>query len=254
MRVASDIFMTCSNLVILTTGLSGSSVVTALLAKGGYWTGDDTIYKNNASGNYETHENSRLVALNDQLLSELGIQLNNSSWYSCELFEVIAGAVDKIELTPYLEFINYCQNQGKWIWKDPRLWITMGFWGELLIQHKVTYVVLSRNPLPLWVSMLNKRQIVGPLELKSAECYARKRLISYLNLNGLPHIAITYDKLIEKPTEEIATLNNALGISLTFEDFKSVYTGKFARKTYSLTRLIKAILIFCKNIHLKEKL
>ncbi len=61
-----------ANAVILTTGLSGSSVVTALLATQGYWLGRNTVFKSTAHDRYDTYENARLVRLNERLFSAVG--------------------------------------------------------------------------------------------------------------------------------------------------------------------------------------
>ena len=69
------------NVIILTTGLSGSSLITGLIAQGGFWCGDTTVYKHNASGRYETYENSRLVELNDLIVKQTGYNFTDSAWY-----------------------------------------------------------------------------------------------------------------------------------------------------------------------------
>ena len=61
------------NVIILTTGISGSSVLTGFLAKSGLWIGDETVYKDNITGKYETYENKKLVDLNDELIDEGGL-------------------------------------------------------------------------------------------------------------------------------------------------------------------------------------
>ena len=62
------------NVIILTTGISGSSVITGLLAKSGLWTGDETIFKDNITGTYETYGNKKLVELNESLFKEAGLR------------------------------------------------------------------------------------------------------------------------------------------------------------------------------------
>ena len=67
------------NVIILTTGISGSSVITGLLAKSGLWAGDDTVFKDNITGKYETYENQKLVNLNTSLLKEVGLEFEGES-------------------------------------------------------------------------------------------------------------------------------------------------------------------------------
>ena len=47
------------NTIILTSGLTGSSVLTGLLARGGFWAGDRTAKKKD----YDTFENEELIRL-----------------------------------------------------------------------------------------------------------------------------------------------------------------------------------------------
>jgi len=55
------------NVIILTHGVSGSSVFAALLGRAGYWLGSETVQK----PDYDTFENAALVALNYELLHVL---------------------------------------------------------------------------------------------------------------------------------------------------------------------------------------
>jgi len=239
--------MTTSNIVVLTTGLSGSSVVTGFLAQKEYWLGDKTIFKSNASGHYETYENERLVELNDQLLATLGIELNESSWYDADLFERIQKSSKEVDTKEFIEFINYCQQHGKWIWKDPRLWITIGFWRELLQNHDIKYIVISRQPISLWVSLMNKRQIVSYSTLKISERSSHNRIIRYLSDCDFPSVTINYDKLVEHPQTEINKLNYFLNANFTLKMFSDLYKGKVGGKTFSKKSFIKAVLIYIKN-------
>ncbi len=246
--------MKSNNVIVLTTGLSGSSVVTGLIAQDGFWLGDKTVFKSNTSGKYETYENSRLIELNDNLLSHLNIKLNESSWYDAKLFKRVEEECSTIDKNEYIEFIRYCQQHGKWIWKDPRLWITINFWEALLTEIKVKYVVLSREPISLWTSMLNKRQIVGFFDLKHAENKSNKLIVNYLSNKNKPFISVSYDQLVEYPQKEISRLNIFLGTSLTLADFEHVYTGVIGSKTFKYKSFVKAILIYIKNLHLVKRL
>jgi hypothetical protein len=246
--------MKLNNLIILTTGLSGSSVVTGLIAQDGYWLGDETAFKSNASGHYETYENKRLIALNDELLVLLNIQLDESSWYNAELFNRVVNETKTIDKSKFIDFINYCQQHDRWIWKDPRLWLTLGFWTELLRECDVNFIVITRQPLSLWVSMLNKRQLVGYFELKNLERKSSKRIQDFLASRGLTYSLLNYDQLVEEPQFEIDKLNVFLKSSLGLEDFTQVYHGKIGEKTYDYKKLFKAILIYIKNYHLVNKL
>lgn len=243
-----------NNVVLLTTGLSGSSVITGLIIRAGYWQGDKTIVKANAAGHYDTFENEELVRLNDQLLSDIGIQLTERTWYDQDIYYQIAAKAYEIDLEPYDVFIKKCSEQGRWIWKDPRLWVTFGFWLRLLDRANIHAVILQRDSLSLWVSMLNKRQIVNYFELKKAEKTSSTRLIQQLTYAGISSVEVNYDKLIKHPDVMLRSLNNHLGTCLNLSDLKSVYSGDIGKRTYTIRNLIKATLIYFKNIRHRVKL
>jgi hypothetical protein len=246
--------MSSNNVIVLTTGLSGSSVATGLIAKGGYWLGDKTVFKSNASGHYETYENTRLIELNDELLAFLNIELDESSWYDAKLFNRVTNETDALDKSKFITFIRYCQQHNKWIWKDPRLWLTIGFWSSLLTECEVSFIIISRQPLSLWVSMVNKRQIVNYYELKNSEYKSSKRIQSFLSSKGFTYSLLNYDRLVQEPQLEIDKLNAFLKSSLNIKDFTRVYQGQLGKKTYNYKKLFKAILIYLNNYNLVKKL
>src|SRR5690242_9748399 len=67
--IEGDIAMSTSNsnVIILTSGLTGSSVLTGLIARAGYWTGSQTFKKE-----YDTFENVELIRLNRDLFAAAG--------------------------------------------------------------------------------------------------------------------------------------------------------------------------------------
>ena len=69
------------NVIILTSGVSGSSVLTGLIAKAGYWTGDTTAKKE-----YETYENQELIDLNLRLFKESGFRVEGIPFYDREQY------------------------------------------------------------------------------------------------------------------------------------------------------------------------
>ena len=64
--------MKSHGVIILTSGLSGSSVVSNLISRGGYWTGDSTHQKRD----YNTYENEALIELNQKLFELAGYNGN----------------------------------------------------------------------------------------------------------------------------------------------------------------------------------
>jgi hypothetical protein len=242
-----------SNIIVLTTGLSGSSVVTSFLSRAGYWVGDQTIKKNNESGDYDTYENSRLVQLNCDIINSMFFKYNNDVEYHFRAHLLFEKAIEKIDdKNAYMDFIDYCNSKGNWIWKDPRLWITIGFWHQLLDKTKIKIIIVYRDPLSLWISLLNKRQIVSFSHLKNLEAISREELSKYLKAIGMSYYLMSYDELVKYPEKVIPCVNKYLDTTLSVNDLKIVYKGVVGNKTWNINKLVKSILIYIKNLHLRK--
>jgi hypothetical protein len=233
------------NVIILTTGISGSSVITGFLAKSGFWAGEDTVFKDNITGKYETYENKKLVTLNDALIKEAGIEFDNKSYYdknSRSIFNRIYKETDTIK---YNKFIEECDSHSPWIWKDPRLFLTIGFWKNALDLTNTKVVVLHRNCYELWKSQSIKRIIYSYRYLKDSEEKARQELINYLVSNNFSFISLEYDQFTKDPATHINKLNKFFGIYLKKENWDEIYQPTSKLSQYK--RSILAYLIYIKN-------
>src|SRR5262250_792355 len=105
------------NVIVLTHGWSGSSMLAALLGRAQYWLGDATVEKSD----YDTFENSRLVELNRKMMGELGLTENYEHEFSPETILDLEKRADRLDWSPYREFAEACEARAPWAWKDPRL-------------------------------------------------------------------------------------------------------------------------------------
>jgi len=233
------------NILILTTGLSGSSVVTGLIKQAKYWCGKETEYKNNSTGQYETFENSEFVALNNQLINLSGLIVDDKFWYLPEYRRVFYKLYDEIDLTPFKQFIRECQQHEPWVLKDPKLWITIGFWSRLFDKEQIQCIVLQRRVSNLWLSQVLKRIIYDYKYLMRSEHSSKDSLVVFLKNNNLASIEIIYDDLIDHLDSQLKKLNNYLGTHLTADDWAEVYKPSKIKSGFLLWS--KAILIYLKN-------
>lgn len=233
------------NVIVLTTGISGSSVITGLLAKSGLWAGDDTVFKNNITGKYETYENKKLVDLNDSLIREIGSELEGEAYYDATARGKFDDIYTKIDTTKYDSFIDECNSHSPWVWKDPRLFFTIGFWKNSLDLTNIKVVVLYRNSYELWKSQAIKRIIYSYRYLKNSEEKSRHELLSYLESNNFSFISLEYSQFTNDPVTSINILNKFIGTSLKKENWDEIYRPPGKLSHYKRTLL--AYLIYMKN-------
>lgn len=235
------------NVIVLTTGLSGSSVVTALLARAGFWTGDATVLKETMYERYETHENHELVALNKRLFEELQFSGRYEQEFRAEWATLFDHAHERVDTIPYRSFVEKCRQHEPWIWKDPRLWLTIRFWRHYLDLRQIRFVIVTRDRSQLWTSYILKRQIVSRAFIKRYEDGIMKCIREFLAMESAPFHELSFDALIEQPMETIQSLNAWLGTSLGAPDLEAIYHGPLSRPSRGLADRFKAWLIYAKN-------
>lgn len=232
------------NVVILTSGLSGSSVVTGLLARAGYWIGDSTFKKSD----YDTFENRELIELNLRLFQEAGYKGNYLLEFSPEAMQDIGALAGKIDESAFREFIAKCDRNQPWIWKDPRLWLTIRFWKHLMDLEACSFIVLTRGLMQSWISSTLRRQITSYRYARKYETSIQQSALHFLSENRIPHLDVTYEGLILHPAETIDRLNRYLDTDLGVEDLKAVYHKPlYKNPRSSLAKHMKAMLIYAKN-------
>src|SRR5215831_4557925 len=219
------------NLIILTSGLTGSSVLTGLISQAGYWTGDTTHKKYGMQGNeqYNTYENRELIDLNIRLLRAAGYEGNISTDFSPDLIDRVTELAGSVDVADYRAFLDKCNLHSPWIWKDPRLWVTIRFWNRLTQFTNCRFILLTRGLVQCWVSSTLRRQIRTYRHLKSYETSIANSIASFLEANHLPILRMQYEELILNPAPSIRTLNEYLSSELTLADLQKVYTKPLYR-------------------------
>ena len=232
------------NVVILTSGLTGSSVLTGLICQAGHWAGDKTVVKED----YDTYENKELVDLNLKLIEEAGYSGNYLLEFSDASIQAIAALFGKIDVHPYAAFVAKCRDHRPWIWKDPRLWLTVRFWSKLMDLDDCSFIVLTRGYLQGWISQTLRRQIKSYGFTKSYEKAIVQSVVGFLETNKLPYLSVSYENLVARPAETISALNAHLGTELKIDDLKKVYHKELYREPKSSwLNHAKALLIYIKN-------
>ncbi|HWH70686.1 MAG TPA: hypothetical protein VNT26_14955, partial [Candidatus Sulfotelmatobacter sp.] len=115
------------NIIILTGGLSGSSVLSHLIAREGFWLGDAT-----KEIDYKTYENSQLVDLNVEILNASGYAWKDVMDIPPPSIGQIEQAASRGEGREFSGFVDKCNAQAPWLWKDPRLCYTIYFWKKYI--------------------------------------------------------------------------------------------------------------------------
>lgn len=234
---------TRKNVIILTTGLAGSSVLAGLLGRAGYWLGRETFSKSD----YATHENTELIALNQRLFEVVGYTGNYEMVFDPREPALFSAEDIDLDLTPFQAFISECDDNGPWLWKDPRLWLTVEFWSRLLDLDKIQFVTLTREPMQSWISGTIRRQIQTPAYCRSYIEGITGVIAEFLARHEQVSLELLYEDLLLSPDATIARLNEFLGTDLGLDDLQSVFHGRLGRRQRGFADLMRASLIYAAN-------
>src|SRR6185369_8591823 len=176
-------------------------------------TGEETFRK----ADYDTNENRKLIELNLRLFEAAGYKGNYLLEFSPQALNSIAALHGRIESDPYRSFIKQCDEHQPWIWKDPRLWLTIRFWKDLLDLDQCQFILLTRGTVQSWISSTLRRQITTYRYSKRYEENIKTSALQFLTENRLPYLSVSYEELIERPVETIRRLNEYLETALTIQ-------------------------------------
>jgi len=231
------------NVIILTGGLTGSSALAGLLAAAGFWSGEDTFRKRD----YNTYENSELIRLNRQLMQRVDAGEEYTTRFLPETIDRIAALAEVEDRREYRALIEQCDAHAPWLWKDPRLWLTIRFWRELLDWSRIRVLLLRRDHMQAWVSCTQRRQIQTYEFARRYNESIQHSLREFLDANSIRYLPVLFEDLIVTPEREVARLASFLDADVAMEHLQSTYDGVLYRRPKSLKDTVEAGLIYLKN-------
>jgi hypothetical protein len=232
----------CEGVVILTIGWTGSSVLTGLLHAGGFWTGPTVV-----KPDYDTYENRELVRLNRQLLDEAGIGERYAETIERDWPVRVERLFERVDLRPFRALVQRSRDSAPWVWKDPRLWVTIPFWACLLPESGVRYILLTREPLQAWISCNLRRQIQSYGYIKRYSDAVESTARRFLEASEARWVEVVYENLLLHPETQLDRLSAFCGRRLDILHLKSIYAGALHRRNRGPRDLLVAGLVYAKN-------
>jgi GT2 family glycosyltransferase/glycosyltransferase involved in cell wall biosynthesis len=206
---------------------SGTSMVTRLLHCCGLELGAQSDLMPAQADNPEGFwEHLGFVALNDQLLSQLG-----GAWDLPPAADedFTSARLDPLRFKARL-LIEKFDSPGIWGWKDPRNSLTMPFWQDLLPGLKTLIVV--RNPLEVAHSMRERNGTSYSFGLRLWEIYNR-RVIE--GTNGKERLITYYDYFFKDPELELRRITQFVGLPDTKTGLAAALVAPRKRHTHFTT-------------------
>jgi O-antigen biosynthesis protein len=212
---------------------SGTSMLTRLLHACGLYLGPkDALMPAQADNPDGFWEHLGFVALNDELLSQLG-----GAWdLPPKSDESFAHArLDPLRMKARL-LIERFNSAGPWGWKDPRNSLTQPFWQDLLPGMKTLIVV--RNPLEVAHSMKERNGTSYSFGLRLWEIYNRRLIEATSKQEWL---VTHYDLFFENAEAELRRIAHFIGLPDSEVEKAAVLVTNRRRHThFTIEHLIDA--------------
>jgi GT2 family glycosyltransferase/glycosyltransferase involved in cell wall biosynthesis len=177
-------------------------------------------------------ENLRFVALNDEVLNELGGAWDLPPQANAAFKEA---RLDPLRMKARL-LIDAFDPTNTWGWKDPRNCLTLPFWRDLLPSLKTLIIV--RNPLEVAYSMRERNGTSYSFGLRLWEIYNR-RLIAATSTQE--RIVTHYDFFFENPEAELRRIAGVVGLpSSKISDAAAIVAVKRRHTRFTTDQLIDA--------------
>jgi hypothetical protein len=181
---------------------SGTSAVTRVINLLGVPLGrEDDIYaaEDNPSGHWES---STLCDLNEMLLRlfggfDMAMPPMPRSWLRSRRADYLRGVMRAA-------FDNVYRGE-RWLWKDPRICLTLPLWRQVLSDFCIVFVVREAEPV---TRSLHRRE-----GFPIVYCYAlwddyNRRAVSASC--GLPVVIVDFDSMLEDPLHQVKLLSEGL--------------------------------------------
>jgi hypothetical protein len=191
---------------------SGTSAVTRVINLLGVPLGrEDDIYtaEDNPSGHWESNT---LCDLDDMILHvfggfDMGMPPMPRSWLRSRRAEYLQGVMRAT-------FDDVYRGE-QWLWKDPRICLTLPLWRQVLNDFCIVFVVREADPV---ARSLHRRE-----GFPMFYCYAlwddyNRRAIAASS--GLPVVTVDFDSMLEEPLHQVKLLSDGLsflGVQLNGE-------------------------------------
>jgi hypothetical protein len=213
------------NVIVVGAPRSGTSLTSAIFARQGYFVGGaarPAVVQGDDYNPFGYFEADDLIERNVALFRRVGYEFHNS-W----LFDPIsADAIDRIaELTPDVadrELLARYDTRSPWLWKDPRLCLTLPYWARLVDPSNTAVLLILRNPDDVYWSFRRKGWC-GCGE--TARQSALDRILQHMQAAqaaverlSIPHLTIEYDDFRNRPLPLAQQISELTGLHLTVED------------------------------------
>ncbi|MCF6235881.1 MAG: sulfotransferase [Gammaproteobacteria bacterium] len=228
------------NVIIVGSPRSGTSMTAAIFKNRGYFVTENEenqLQQANEYNPYGFWEAESLKKCNAEVFKAAGFECENT-W----LFDAISDQqTEKIlSLTPskaHKELIAQFEEHTPWLWKDPSLCYTIGYWWPLLKQSNTKVILLKRDPKEIHQSFLRLRWNNDDKQASFRRIEHHMKTAEHaMQQYNIPHIVVNYSDYALNSKETARKISQFFQLELSENDLgydrklrTNGYRGKYLR-------------------------
>ena len=195
-----------------------------IFAKNGYFATDDPdreLRSGDAHNPLGYWEAQPLIEANVQVFKAVGYQHHNT-WLFDPISDEQAARIPAIAVVAgHRELVARYEAKTPWIWKDPRLCFTLGYWWPLMNPQTTAVLLVRRNVEQIfnsfqrmgWVKSDSDRVRIA--YLTAAHIAAAESAIARLSI---PHLVIKYEDFDAQPARMAQRIGDFFGLGVSASD------------------------------------
>lgn len=225
------------NIIVVGTPRSGTSLAASIFARLGHFVADDESAQLrgpdhfNPAGYWEAEP---LIEANVSLFRRVGFKHHNT-WMFDPISDEQAGRIAALPpADEHRELVARYEKNRPWVWKDPRLCYTLGYWWPLVNPETTAVLFVRRDPEETFKSFAR----IGWRDSSAAardETFGRMAdhigaAEAALRDFEIPHAQIHYSDYRESPGRVAALLSELSGLTISVADLG--FTEHYSSSTF----------------------
>jgi len=204
---------------------SGTSLSAAIFSRKGYYVAAEEQIELRAPDEHNPFgywEAKTLTRHNATILRNAGFAFDNTWLFPPIGADQVANIATLAPLQEHRDYVALFNKHAPWVWKDPRLCYTLGYWWPMMDPLRTSVMFLRRNPEEIYQSFL-RLNWCGPSAKEKKDIFRRihnhfdtaKRTIER---QRIPHIEIGYEEYAKAPRQTAERIGDFFGVMLSEAD------------------------------------
>lgn len=190
----------------------------------GYFVTDDESNELQKANKFNPHgfwESAGLRKCNSEIFSRVNFPFENT-WLFESIGEEKAQSINALKQeTKHAQFVEKYDSQKPWMWKDPSLCYTIGYWWPLINSDTTGIILLRRDQEEIYKSFVrlqwntsdqSKEEVIK--KITHHIDFAEKTL----NLNNIPYLALNYSDFSQRPEDTANKISRYFDIDIKVDE------------------------------------